>query len=173
MSKLRWTSKSSTKLADELVRQGFEVSSRSVLRLLHRLGYSLQANAKVTEGRQHPDRDAQFHYLNDTATSLHRRRPAGDLRRHEEEGADRRLRQRRHRMVTRRSSPNGSRSTTSPTLPSASTPRPSPMGSTTSPTTRAGSTSATPPTPPSSPSSPSGAGGTRWDVTGSPMPTAS
>ena len=67
MSRLRWTSKSSTKLADELVAQGYEVSARSVLRLLHRLGYSLQANAKVTEGRQHPDRDAQFHYLNDQA----------------------------------------------------------------------------------------------------------
>jgi hypothetical protein len=43
------------------------VSSRTVLRLLHRLGYSLQANAKVTEGRQHSDRDAQFQYLNDIA----------------------------------------------------------------------------------------------------------
>ena len=70
MSKLRWTSKSSTKLADELVRQGFEVSSRSVLRLLHKLGYSLQANAKVSEGRQHPDRDAQFNHLNDTANAF-------------------------------------------------------------------------------------------------------
>jgi transposase len=70
MSKLRWTSKSSTKLAEELVREGFEVSSRSVLRLLHKLGYSLQANAKVAEGRQHPDRDAQFNYLNDTADSF-------------------------------------------------------------------------------------------------------
>jgi hypothetical protein len=64
MSLLRWTSKSSTKLADELVRRGFAVSSRTVLRLLHGLGYSLQANAKVTEGRQHPDRDGQFRYLN-------------------------------------------------------------------------------------------------------------
>jgi transposase len=70
MSRLRWTSKSSTKLADDLADQGFEVSSRSVLRLLHRLGYSLQANAKVNEGRQHPDRDAQFHYLNDMASSF-------------------------------------------------------------------------------------------------------
>ena len=70
MSKLRWTSKSSTKLAAELVDQGFEISFRSVLRLLHRLGYPLQANAKVTEGRQHPDRDAQFHHLNDTATEF-------------------------------------------------------------------------------------------------------
>ncbi len=70
MSLLRWTSKSSTKLAEDLVRQGFEVSSRTVLRLLHQLGYSLQANAKVTEGRQHEDRDAQFRYLNDTAVAF-------------------------------------------------------------------------------------------------------
>ncbi|MCA1705098.1 MAG: ISAzo13 family transposase [Actinobacteria bacterium] len=70
MSLLRWTSKSSTKLADELVRKGFAVSSRTVLRLLHQLGYSLQANAKVTEGRQHADRDAQFRYLNDMATAF-------------------------------------------------------------------------------------------------------
>jgi transposase len=70
MSRLRWTSKSSTKLAEELVAEGYEVSSRSVLRLLHRLGYSLQANAKVAEGRQHPDRDAQFRYLNDIASAF-------------------------------------------------------------------------------------------------------
>ena len=67
MSLLRWTSKSSTKLADELVRQGFAVSARTVLRLLHQLGYSLRANAKVTEGKQHEDRDAQFAYINDQA----------------------------------------------------------------------------------------------------------
>ena len=70
MSLLRWTSKSSTNLAEELVRQGFEVSARTVLRLLHNLGYSLQANAKVSEGRQHPDRDTQFRYLNDTAAGF-------------------------------------------------------------------------------------------------------
>jgi transposase len=70
MSRLRWTSKSSTKLADDLVGQGFEVSPRTVLRLLHRLGYSLQANAKVNEGRQHPDRDAQFRYLNGQADNF-------------------------------------------------------------------------------------------------------
>lgn len=70
MSLLRWTSKSSVKLAEELERRGFSVSSNTVLRLLHLLGYSLQANAKVTEGRQHPDRDEQFRYLNDTAASF-------------------------------------------------------------------------------------------------------
>jgi hypothetical protein len=67
MSLMRWTSKSSVKLAEELERRGFRVSSNTVLRLLHYLGYSLRANAKVTEGRQHPDRDDQFRYLNDTA----------------------------------------------------------------------------------------------------------
>jgi DDE family transposase len=70
MSLLRWTSKSSTALADDLVGRGYSVSSRTVLRLLHYLGYSLQANAKVTEGRQHPDRDAQFGYLNDMAAGF-------------------------------------------------------------------------------------------------------
>ena len=70
MSLLRWTSKSASKLADDLVRQGFAVSARTVLRLLHRLGYSLQANVKVTEGRQHADRDAQFRYLNDMAAAF-------------------------------------------------------------------------------------------------------
>jgi len=70
MSLLRWTSKSSTKLAEDLVRAGFEVSSRTVLRLLHELGYSLQANAKVTEGRQHEDRDAQFRYLAERAATF-------------------------------------------------------------------------------------------------------
>ena len=47
-----------------------DVSSRTVLRLLHGLGYSLQANAKATEGAQHPDRDAQFGYLNDMAAAF-------------------------------------------------------------------------------------------------------
>jgi hypothetical protein len=70
MSLLRWTSKSSTKLAEELLREGFKVSSRSVLRMLHQLGFSLQANVKVTEGRQHEDRDAQFRYLNDMAAGF-------------------------------------------------------------------------------------------------------
>jgi hypothetical protein len=51
-------------LAAELVGQGFEIAERSVLRLLHQLGYSLQANAEVVEGAQHADRDGQFAYLN-------------------------------------------------------------------------------------------------------------
>ena len=70
MSLLRWTSKSATNLATELTRQGFDVSPRTVLRLLHQLGYSLRANAKVTEGSQHADRDAQFRYLNQKAAEF-------------------------------------------------------------------------------------------------------
>ena len=66
-SLLRWTSKSTYKLADELVRQGYKVSADSVGRLLKRLGYSLQAPSKQKEGTRHPDRDGQFRYLNKMA----------------------------------------------------------------------------------------------------------
>ncbi len=67
MSPLRWTLKSTRVLAAELTRLGHEVGANLVGDLLHYLGYSLQANAKVTEGRQHPDRDGQFRYINDQA----------------------------------------------------------------------------------------------------------
>lgn len=63
MSPLRWTCKSAAHLADELQAQGYAVSERTVNRLLHELGYSLQANRKTLEGCHHPDRDAQFHYI--------------------------------------------------------------------------------------------------------------
>jgi transposase len=64
MSPLRWTCKSAARLAEELQGQGHTVSERTVNRLLHALGYSLQSNRKTIEGRQHPARDAQFQYLN-------------------------------------------------------------------------------------------------------------
>ena len=64
MSLLRWTCKSAAKLAAALQAQGHAVSERTVNRLLHDLGYSLQANRKTLEGRHHPDRDAQFQYIN-------------------------------------------------------------------------------------------------------------
>jgi hypothetical protein len=67
MSPLRWTVKSTRQLAGELTRLGYKAGSSLVGRMLHVLGYSLQANAKVTEGAQHPDRDAQFRYINDQA----------------------------------------------------------------------------------------------------------
>src|ERR671938_1256869 len=64
MSLLRWTCKSAAKLAAALQTQGHRVSERTVNRLLHDLGYSLQANRKTLEGRAHPERDAQFQYIN-------------------------------------------------------------------------------------------------------------
>ena len=64
MSPLRWTCKSAARLATELHTQGHAVSARTVTRLLHALGYSLQSNRKTLEGGQHPDRDAQFQYIN-------------------------------------------------------------------------------------------------------------
>jgi hypothetical protein len=63
-SPLRWTAKSVRKLADGLRELGHEVHFTTVAGLLRGLGYSLQANAKVTEGKQHPDRDAQFRHIN-------------------------------------------------------------------------------------------------------------
>src|SRR6266571_788288 len=65
MSPLRWTTRSTRTLADELTRQGHEVSADTVGDLLREEGFSLQANAKTLEGKQHPDRDAQFRYLNE------------------------------------------------------------------------------------------------------------
>jgi transposase len=64
MSYLRWCSKSTAKLAEELGRQGYRVSADTVGRLLKRLGYSLQSPSKQKEGTRHPDRDGQFRYLN-------------------------------------------------------------------------------------------------------------
>jgi transposase len=64
---LRWTSKSVRKLAEGLRELGHEVSYRTVARLLRALGYSLQANRKTREGTSHPDRDAQFQHINQTA----------------------------------------------------------------------------------------------------------
>jgi hypothetical protein len=63
-SPLRWTCKSVRKLAQELQRTGHKVSHQTVSQLLHAMGYSLQANRKVLEGSSHPDRNAQFEYLN-------------------------------------------------------------------------------------------------------------
>src|SRR5450755_1096714 len=63
-SPLRWTCKSTRNLAAELNRQGHRVSYRTVAALLHDLDYSLQANRKTREGSPHPDRDAQFAYIN-------------------------------------------------------------------------------------------------------------
>ena len=63
-SPLRWTCKSTRRLAEELTRQGHPVGPRTVAALLHAAGYSLQANRKTREGSRHPDRNAQFEFIN-------------------------------------------------------------------------------------------------------------
>lgn len=63
-SPLRWTCKSLTNLANQLRTQGFRVGRTKVSELLHAAGYSLQANRKTREGKDHPDRDAQFQHIN-------------------------------------------------------------------------------------------------------------
>ncbi len=64
MSQLRWTSKSTRTMAEELTRLGHPVSWVTVARCLNDMGYSLQANRKSKEGPQHADRDAQFRHIN-------------------------------------------------------------------------------------------------------------
>jgi hypothetical protein len=73
MSPLRWTCKSTTQLAEELTRQGHPVSPRTVGRLLKASGYSLQSNCKTKEGKDHPDRDAQFRHINHRVLALQER----------------------------------------------------------------------------------------------------
>jgi hypothetical protein len=74
MSPLRWTCKSTTRLAEELERKGHQVSQRTVCDLLARLNYSLQSVRKTREGAGHPDRDAQFHYIAQMVTTYQRAR---------------------------------------------------------------------------------------------------
>ena len=72
-SPLRWTCKSVRKLAAELNRKGHSVSHSTVATLLREMNYSLQANRKTTEGKQHPDRNAQFEYINKSVQAQQRR----------------------------------------------------------------------------------------------------
>ena len=72
-SPLRWSCKSTRTLAVALQALGHSVSHTVVAELLHQLGYSLQGNVKTREGRQHPDRDAQFRYIAATVMRVQRR----------------------------------------------------------------------------------------------------
>ena len=67
MSALRWTCKSTTKLAGELRKKGHRISQATVWRLLDELGYSMQSNRKGREGSDHPDRNEQFEFINASA----------------------------------------------------------------------------------------------------------
>ena len=68
-SPLRWTCKSTRRLSLELAMIGYSASSRLVGVLLHGMGYSLQGNRKTVEGKQHPDRNAQFEHINARVTA--------------------------------------------------------------------------------------------------------
>jgi len=70
---LRWTCKSTRLLAAELQRRGYRIGDGKVADLLHQMRYSLQANAKMLEGKQHPDRNAQFEYINRQTKAFQRR----------------------------------------------------------------------------------------------------
>jgi len=72
-SPLRWTCKSTRRLAQELTAQGHPLGPTSVRHLLKEAGYSLQANRKTREGRSHPDRDAQFRHINRRVKAQQRR----------------------------------------------------------------------------------------------------
>lgn len=72
-SPLRWTAKSTRKLAEELQRQNHSVTDRTVAALLKQSGYSLQANRKSKEGSSHPDRNAQFEHINRQVIACQRR----------------------------------------------------------------------------------------------------
>ena len=73
MSPLRWTSKSTRALAQELGTKGFSVTQHTVGEMLGTLGYSLQATRKTLEGESHPDRDAQFHHINEETEAFQAR----------------------------------------------------------------------------------------------------
>jgi transposase len=73
MSPLRWTSKSTAKLAEELRRQGFTISARTVASMLQEQDYSLQSNRKTREGTSHPDRDAQFQHISQQTLAFQQR----------------------------------------------------------------------------------------------------
>jgi len=72
-SPLRWTCKSTRRLAAELTAQGYPVGPTTVRQLLKQAGYSLQANRKTREGNAHPDRDAQFRHINGRVRAQQRR----------------------------------------------------------------------------------------------------
>lgn len=74
MSFVKWTNKSLHKIEKEIKRRGHIMSYRTVGRRLKKMGYSLQGNKKTFEGSTHPERDAQFHYINHVVGEFIRKR---------------------------------------------------------------------------------------------------
>jgi transposase len=157
-SPLRWTTKSTRHLARELTAMGSAISHSAVATLLRSTGYSLQGTRKTLEGAQHPDRDAQFRYINALAQQ---HLAAGDP----VISVDTKKKQLvgRFAQAGKEWQPAGTPEQVStydfPHWPKA---RPSPTASTTSPTTAPGSRSASTTTPRSSRWPPSKNGGDRW-----------
>jgi transposase len=73
MSPLRWTCKSTVRLAEELTQQGHPIGAWTVGSMLKTVGYSLQSNRKTKEGASHPDRNAQFEHINTTVQRFQQR----------------------------------------------------------------------------------------------------
>ncbi|MFC9769363.1 ISAzo13 family transposase [Rhodococcus jostii] len=109
-SPLRWTTKSLRHLAEELTGQGHPVSAPTVGRVLRDNGFSLQANAKTVEGEQHPDRDAQFRYINEQVKAHQDAREPVISVEFEEEGTTRPAAHPGARMAPARRSGAGGRS---------------------------------------------------------------
>src|SRR5271166_6203661 len=154
-SPLRWVSRSQRNIATALRQQGFAVSQKLVGVLLRELDYSCQANRKTREGTQHPDRNAQFEYINARVkAALAAGQPAisVDTKKKELVGDFKNG----GRELRRKGEPEPVRSTTSK---SRDWGRSRPMGSTTSPPTRVGSVSESTPIRRHSPSRASVAGG--------------
>src|ERR1700757_3010325 len=148
-SALRWTCKSTTLLANELTRMHHPVSPRTVGRLLNESGYSLQSNRKTLEGASHPDRNAQFEFINASVERFQQRgQPVISVDTKKPVSGNPRANLKR------------SRSMTSWTPDWA---KPFPMACMTSAKTKAGSVWASITTPRVSPPRPSTGGGRRWD----------
>jgi hypothetical protein len=167
MCRLRWTTKSTRNLAGELRARGHAVSHHSVARLLaSELDYSLQGNAKTLEGARHPDRNAQFEYINAQVTAhLAAGEPviSVDAKKKELIGAY----ASKGRTWRPAGNPERVNARDSPIRNSA---RRSPTGCITSAPMPDGSPPAATATPPSSPSRPSGPGGPPPPGTPTPAP---
>lgn len=162
---LLWVSRSHRHLSAALAKQGDRASRSLVGRLLTDLGFSLQANAKTREGRQHPDRDAQFQHINDAIERFRRgRQPAisVDTRKKELVGDFKN----NGRELRRKGRPEAVRvhdyAHSNALSSSPARAGPSPMGSTILPPMKAGSVSASITTPQPSPWRASVAGGGKW-----------
>jgi Rhodopirellula transposase DDE domain len=158
-SPLRWTTRSTRHLARELTAMGHDVSHSVVAKMLRSAGFSLQGTRKTLEGAQHPDRDAQFRYINSRAQEF---LAAGepvisvDTKKKELVG--------RFTQAGREWRPSGDPEEVSTyDFPSLAEGKAIPYGVYDSPTTARGCPSVSITTPPSSRSPPSSNGGNRWE----------